>query len=81
MWCYFCITFSMRKLGIVVLRANRPGRPATGTDPVVTLRLPQAMIDTLDIIAGAEGATRSDIIRDLIEVGLSARTPKLRARK
>ena len=50
---------------------KRRGRPATGKDPLVTLRLPQAMIDALDKKAEAEGVSRSEAMRQLIEAGLA----------
>ena len=50
---------------------KRRGRPATGKDPLVTLRLPQAMIDALDKKAEAEGVSRSGAMRQLIEAGLA----------
>jgi hypothetical protein len=52
---------------------RRPGRPATGKDPLITMRLPQEMIDALDTVAKGEGASRSEIIRRLIEAGLKRR--------
>ena len=52
---------------------KRRGRPATGKDPLVTARLPQDMIDSLDGRAKTEGATRSEIMRRLIEAGLKRR--------
>lgn len=66
---------------IVVSLPKAPGRPATGTDPVVTLRLPQKLIDMLDSVAEAEGATRSDVMRELLEFGLNARKGKVHAKK
>ena len=65
-----------RKRGIVVRLPV--GRPATGADPLVTFRLPQVMIDMLDSVAEAEGVTRSDILRELIDAGLNARKLKRR---
>ena len=52
---------------------KKRGRPATGKDPLVTVRLPMEMIAALDAKAGAAGATRSVIIRELIGAGLKAK--------
>jgi hypothetical protein len=71
----------MRKLAIVFSEPRTPGRPPTGSDPVVTLRLPQQLIDMLDSVAKAEGATRSDVMRELLEFGLNARKGKIRVKK
>jgi hypothetical protein len=47
------------------------GRPATGRDPMIGLRLSKADIVRLDEWAKAMGCTRSDVIRQLIKCGLS----------
>lgn len=46
------------------------GRPATGRDPMIGLRLPKAKIASLDKWAKANGYTRSEAIRVLILRGL-----------
>ena len=46
------------------------GRPATGRDPMIGLRLPKAEIASLDKWATANGYTRSEAIRVLILRGL-----------
>lgn len=49
-----------------------PGRPATGKDPLVALRLPPAMIKAVDDWAAKNGvASRSEAMRDLIDRGLA----------
>jgi hypothetical protein len=54
---------------------RRPGRPAIGRDPLITLRLPVDLIARIDRWQGEyEGMTRSTALRSLIELGL--RTPK-----
>jgi predicted transcriptional regulator len=50
------------------------GRPATGRDPMIGLRLPKNAIARLDDWAKAMGCTRSELIRGLIEHGLSLRS-------
>jgi hypothetical protein len=47
------------------------GRPATGRDPMIGLRLPKADIARLDEWAKAIGVTRSELIRGLIDYGLN----------
>jgi Ribbon-helix-helix protein, copG family len=46
------------------------GRPATGRDPMIGLRLPKDDIARLDKWAKANGCTRSEAIRALIERGM-----------
>jgi len=58
---------------------KKRGRPATGKDPLVTVRLPQAMIDALDARATLVESARSAVIRDFIERGLESKA-KAKAR-
>ena len=51
-------------------RKRGRGRPATGRDPMIGLRLPKAKIASLDKWAKANGYTRSEAIRVLILRGL-----------
>jgi Ribbon-helix-helix protein, copG family len=53
-------------MSISVKRKKKRGRPATGQDPIVGLRLPKAEIASLDKWAKANGYTRSEAIRLLI---------------
>jgi hypothetical protein len=63
---------------------RRPGagRPATGKDPVRTMRLSDDFIAKVDAWATRQdgGATRSEAIRRLVELGLKAKAP-VRPRK
>jgi len=43
------------------------GRPATGHDRAITVRLPKKLIRTLDKQAAAESKTRSEVIRALLD--------------
>ena len=52
---------------------KKRGRPATGKDPLVTLRLPAPMIAALAERAEAAGVSRSQTMRQLIEAGLKRR--------
>lgn len=51
-------------------RKKKRGRPATGQDPMIGLRLPKGDIARLDKWAKANGCTRSQAIRTLIERGI-----------
>ena len=51
-------------------RKNKRGRPATGTDPMIGLRLSKKEIARLDRWAKANGYTRLQAIRVLIERGI-----------
>jgi metal-responsive CopG/Arc/MetJ family transcriptional regulator len=64
----------MRK-SITVKRKKR-GRPATGVDPLVGVRLPPALIAALDAWAKQEQAgSRSEAIRRILEWGLGHARP------
>jgi Ribbon-helix-helix protein, copG family len=52
---------------------KKRGRPATGKDPLVTLRLPAPMIAALAERAEAAGVSRSQTMRQLIAAGLKRR--------
>jgi hypothetical protein len=56
---------------------RKRGRPATGRDPVVGGRVPQATIDAMDAWAKAHGKTRSEALGLLIDAGLK-RPPKVK---
>ena|SRR5437016_5968985 len=55
---------------------KRPGRPATGQDPVTAIRLSKEMRAAVDAWAAAQDDElgRSEAIRRLIELGLTVRT-------
>lgn len=42
---------------------RRRGRPATGRDPLVSLRLPKEALEAVEGIAKDEGVARSEVIR------------------
>jgi Ribbon-helix-helix protein, copG family len=55
---------------IIVIRKKR-GRPATGQDPVMAVRLPQGLIERIEEwMKACDARSRSDAIRQLIELGL-----------
>jgi hypothetical protein len=54
---------------------KRPGRPATGQDPVTAIRLSKEMRAAVDNWAAEQpdGPGRSEAIRRLVEIGLKAK--------
>ena len=48
-------------------RRRKPGRPRTGHDPVVTVRLPAAVVGRIDRMAAELDTNRSMIVRLLME--------------
>jgi hypothetical protein len=67
----------MAKESIPVTRKKR-GRPATGQDPVLTIRLPLALRATIEGWAKQQKdkPTRSEAIRRLIEIALTAKSKR-----
>jgi Arc/MetJ-type ribon-helix-helix transcriptional regulator len=63
----------MKKSITVNVKKKKRGRPATGTDPAVAVRLPPSVLAEVDGLAAADDASRSDAIRELIEEALAAR--------
>jgi nucleoid-associated protein YgaU len=55
------------------MKAVKPkvGRPATGRDPLVGIRLPQATLDQIDAWALDQKTTRSKTIRGLIDAAIT----------
>ena len=53
------------------------GRPATGTDPQITIRMPKQILARLAVWAKESGMTRTQAIRLFVEHGL-ARPPRLK---
>lgn len=64
----------MRK-SIKVHLKKRRGRPATGKDPLVSARLPQELIEQIEAWAADNTASRSEAIRQLVEIGLGKSAP------
>jgi len=52
---------------------RKPGRPATGRDPVISGRVPPELIKEMDAWAKQAGLTRSEALGRLIEAGLKRR--------
>ena len=57
---------------------KRPGRPATGQDPVTAIRLSKEMRAAVDAWAAAQDDEpgRSEAIRRLVELGLASKGAK-----
>jgi Ribbon-helix-helix protein, copG family len=68
----------MKKSISVNVKKKGRGRPATGTDPAVAVRLPPNVLAEVDKWAAANDASRSDAIRHMIEIALAAgkKSPK-----
>jgi hypothetical protein len=49
------------------------GRPAKGKDPLVKMRMPNELIVQVEAWATANEITRSETIRQLVELGLKAK--------
>jgi hypothetical protein len=49
------------------------GQPPTGTDPLISTRAPTAVIAAIDAWAASDGASRSEAIRRLVELGLAVK--------
>jgi hypothetical protein len=62
------------KKSIKVDQKKRRGRPATGRGLMVSSRIPEATVTTIDAWADQNETTRSDAIRRLVELGLTVRT-------
>jgi hypothetical protein len=62
---------------VVLPKPNKGGRPATGRDPVRTMRLSDEFIAKVDAWAGTQDDQpgRTEAIRRLVELGLKVKTP------
>ena len=54
----------------IVAKQKRPGRPATGHDPMYGARLSDELVGQIDAWAKTEKISRSEAIRRLVELGL-----------
>jgi hypothetical protein len=62
------------KKSIKVMPKKRRGRPATGKDPQVVIRMPAPLIAAVDTWGTANETIRSEAIRRLVELGLTVKT-------
>ena len=77
----FYVSHKMGKESIPVTQKKRgPGRPATGQDPTMTVRLPMDLRSAIETWAKQQKdrPSRSEAIRRLIEIALAAK-PKNRS--
>jgi len=58
----------------ISVKRKRPGRPATGTEPLYGVRIADALMKQIMAWAKSQGATRSEAIRRLVELGLTVKT-------
>jgi hypothetical protein len=58
---------------IKAMPKKRRGRPATGKDPQVVVRMPAALIAEVDAWAATNDAIRSEAVRRLVELGLTVK--------
>lgn len=57
---------------------KKRGRPATGKDPLISMRLPAYMILAIEAWARRKNVSRSEAIRQMIERAISEPKPKSR---
>jgi hypothetical protein len=63
----------MAKVNKGTPKRRRPGRPATGRDPAVTVRLPEKILDAVKVWGKKHGiGSRSETIHRLVELGLKS---------
>jgi Arc/MetJ-type ribon-helix-helix transcriptional regulator len=65
----------------ITVTPKRRGRPPTGRDPHLTMRLPQEMIDALEHWAAENHLSRSEAGRQLIALALKSRKAKPKAKR
>lgn len=56
----------------IAVKPKKRGRPATGRDPLVGIRLPPSVIESIDAWAAERGVNRSEAIRAMIMAALEA---------
>ena len=56
----------------ISVKRKKAGRPATGTEPLYGVRIADPLMKQIMDWAKAQGATRSEAIRRLIEIGLGS---------
>src|SRR5262245_50623417 len=64
----------------IAAKHKRLGRPATGHDTIIGLRLASELTKKVDAWAAAHKTTRSDAIRQFIKIALN-KSPRLRRKK
>lgn len=66
----------------ITVHQKSRGRPATGRDPAVTIRLPEAVLASVEhwAMSQQDQPPRSQAIRRLVEIGLAKSPPSKRPR-
>ena len=57
----------------IYVKRKKPGRPATGTEPLYGVRIADELMGRIEKWAGENSAGRSEAIRGLVELGLNAK--------
>jgi hypothetical protein len=57
----------------ISVKRKKAGRPATGTEPLYGVRIADPLMQQIMDWAKTEGATRSEAIRRLVELGLKVK--------
>jgi hypothetical protein len=57
----------------ITVKRKKRGRPATGVDPLVGVRLPPKLIEQIDELAAAQVTNRSEAIRELLQQAINKR--------
>jgi len=57
----------------ISVKRKKPGRPATGTEPLYGIRISDDLMGRIQKWGRENSATRSDAIRRLVELGLKAK--------
>lgn len=57
----------------ITVKRKKAGRPATGTEPVYGVRIADALMKQIMDWGKSQGATRSEAIRRLVELGLKVK--------
>jgi Ribbon-helix-helix protein, copG family len=57
----------------ISVKRKKPGRPATGTEPLYGVRIADELMGRIEKWAKDNSASRSEAIRRLVELGLKAK--------
>ncbi len=68
-WAVRLFCFTLIHMSIAATPKKR-GRPATGRDPLICVRIPPEAVATIDAWAAARGVSRSEAIRAMISEAL-----------
>ena len=77
----FVYDSKMRKSITVIQEKRKRGRPATGHDPMFSLRLPLTLMERIDKHAESRGESRSEVMRRFLEFGLESESPTAKPRR